>query len=73
MLKTATVLGLFGLVLLLAAIVSWVRLLDGPVSQRLDGQLALNPRAEPASRLLTLTLGLSAVAAILALVARFVP
>jgi hypothetical protein len=58
--------------LLLAAIVSWVKL-DGQGLWQLGGQLAVNPRAEVASRLLVLALFLSAVAVTLALVDHFAP
>lgn len=73
MVETANILACLSVIFLLAAIVSWVKLVHGPTRRRLDGQLAVNPQAELASQLLALTLILSAVAAALAVVGHFVP
>jgi hypothetical protein len=68
-----TIIGCFALLLLLAAIVSSAKLLHGPAAQRLDGKLASNPATERSSILLTLSLGLSTVAAVLAVIWHFLP
>ena len=73
MFEAANILGCLSVIFLLAAIVSWSKLVHGPACQRLDGQLAVNPRAERASQLLALALIMSAVAAALALVGHFAP
>ena len=65
-LEAAHVFGWFSAVVLLVAAAAWVKLLRGPAIQRLDDRLALNPNAEPASKLLVVALGLGAIAAVLA-------
>ena len=71
MLETAHVLGWFAAVVLSMAAVAWVKLLRGPAIQRLDDRLALNPNAEPASKLLVVALGLAGMAAVLAIAGWF--
>lgn len=70
---TATILGSFSLLLLIPAILGLARLVYRPAAQRLDGQLAFAPGSENASRLLVVILGLSAVAAVAAMIWRFAP
>ena len=70
-LEIGHVLGWFSAVVLLVAAAAWVRLLRGPAIQRLDGRLALNPNAEPASKLLVVALGLGGIAAVLAIAGWF--
>jgi hypothetical protein len=70
-LETAHVLGWFAAVVLSMAAVAWVKLLRGPAIQRLDDRLALNPNAEPASKLLVVALGLAGMAAVLAIAGWF--
>jgi hypothetical protein len=70
-LETAHVLGWFAAVVLSMAAVAWVKLLRGPAIQRLDDRLALNPNAEPASKLLMVALGLAGMAAVLAIAGWF--
>ena len=60
-------------VLLLAALLVWASLLKGPLLQRLNGSRASNARpAEIAARILATALGLSAIAAVVAIVGRMV-
>ncbi len=69
MLELARILGGFSAVLLVITIAAWLKLLRAPLLQRLDGRLGLNSGpAEIASQLLVMAAGLSAVAAILAVV-----
>lgn len=69
MLELGQVLGFFSAVLLILAGAAWVQLGRGPVLQRLDGPASSNSgQGELVSRLLILALGLSAVAAVLAVV-----
>ena len=71
MLEAARILGGFSAVLLVAAIVAWTKLLRGPALQRLDGRPDNSGQAEIASQLLVLAVGLSGIAAILAVVGWF--
>ena len=74
MLEAAPILGIFSAVLLVAAIAAWVRLLQGPALQRLDGRIGPSSgQAQLASQLLMLAAGLSAVAAVLAVAGWIVP
>lgn len=70
-LETAHVFGWSSAAVLLMAAAAWVKLLRGPAIQRLDGRLALNANAEPASKLLVLALGLGGIAAVLAMAGWF--
>jgi hypothetical protein len=70
-LETAQVVGWFSALVLLIAAAAWVKLLRGPAIERLDGRLALNRNAEPASKLLVVALGLGGVAAVLAIAGWF--
>jgi hypothetical protein len=69
--EIAHVFGWSSAVVLLMAAAVWVKLLRGPAIQRLDGRLALNRNAEPASKLLVVALGLAGVAAVLAITGWF--
>lgn len=73
MLPVPTIIGGFALLLLLAAIVSSAKLLYGPATQRLDGNLALNRTTERSSILLVGSLVLSLVAAGFAVIGHFLP
>lgn len=65
----AQMLALCSALLLLASIGIWGGVLRGPLLQRLDGSRAINVRpAELAARALALALGVSAFAALLAIV-----
>lgn len=56
-------------VLLVAALVTWLNLFRGPVLRPIDGRARLsNAQAELGSQLLVVATGLSAVAAVLAVV-----
>jgi hypothetical protein len=69
MLELARTLAFASALLMVISFVIWVSLLRGPLLQRLDGQRASN--AAPAAlavKLLLLAFGVSAVAAILAIV-----
>lgn len=74
MIEIARILGGSSAVLLLAALAAGASSLRNPLLQRLDGKRAFDsPQAEVASRLLLTAVGLSAVAAILAVWGRFAP
>jgi hypothetical protein len=65
--EAASTIGLFSALFLLASGAIWVGLLRGPLMQRLDGSRASNRRpAQFAIWVLILSLGLSAVAAVVA-------
>lgn len=65
--EAARILAVFSALLLLASVLIWTQRLRGPLLQRLDGRRASNDRpADLAVKALVLALGLSAVAAILA-------
>ena len=69
MLELARLLGGLSVVLLVIAVAAWVKVLRAPVLQRLDGRLEGESRAgEIASQLLVAATGLSAVAALVAVV-----
>jgi hypothetical protein len=67
MVETTRVLGSLAAVLLIAAVVAWVRLFRGPL-RRLDGRTEWDPgQAELASQLLMWAAGLSTAAAMAAI------
>jgi len=69
--EAAQILGLFSAAMLIVAVLTWVRLGRDSALLRLDGRsISDSGRAELASQLLVLAFGLSAVAALLAIVAR---
>ena len=68
MLETAGFLGWFSAALLFAAVAAWLKLGRGPLFQWLNGRSALKSgQVESASRLLVVAVGISAVAAVLAI------
>jgi len=68
MFEASHIITIFSAILLVAAGVAWVKLLSGPLVQRIDGLTRWNPaQAELASQLLICATGLSAAAAILAI------
>lgn len=69
MLEAARIIGCFSAILLVTAIATWVKLFRSPALQPIDGSAAPNGRVEIASQLLVLAVSLSAVAALLAIVA----
>lgn len=70
MLEFARILGALSAVLLVLAVAAWIKLAGGPVLQRLNGRRGSDTsEAESASRLVVLALGLSVVAAVLAVYA----
>lgn len=72
MLETSALVGWLSAALLFAAVAAWLKLGRGPVLQRLNGRRPLEKdQVEKASRLLVLAVGVSAVAAILAVVGAF--
>ena len=71
MLETSGFLGWLAAALLFAAGAAWLKLGRGPVLQRLNGRAKLKTeQVEGASRLLMAAVGLSAVAAVVALSGR---
>jgi hypothetical protein len=73
MLEGAQLFAVVSAALLLAAFLVWATLLKGPMLQRLDGSRASNARpAEIATWILASALGLSAIAAVVAIVGRIV-
>lgn len=73
MLETARIIGFVSAVLLLAAIGAWAKAIWTLLPQRLDGRALLDSKqAKFASELLFFAVGLSAVAAFLAVSAHFV-
>lgn len=69
MVDAANVLGLLSAVLLLMAVVAWIKLLHGPLLQRADGRAARDSaQGELASELLFWAAGLSMAAVALAIV-----
>ena len=71
MFDVPTMIGCFALLLLLGGIVASAKLLYGPAAQRLDGSLVSNPAAKLSSILLLASLGVSLVAAGLAVTLHF--
>lgn len=67
MIEAARILALLAVVALGAGLFGWVKLFRSPALQRLDGRRKRSfARAETASQLLLVAVGLSAVAAVLA-------
>ena len=67
MVEAGNVLGVIAAVLLLMAVVAWVKLIRGPLVQRLDGRTGMDEaQGELASKLLFWAAGLSSAAAFLA-------
>jgi len=68
MVEAADVLGVLAAVLLLMAVIAWVKLIRGPLMQRTDGNTGLDSaQGEFASELLLWAAGLSSAAAFLAI------
>ena len=66
--EAANVLGLLAAVLLLGAVIAWIKLIRGPLMQRTDGSTGTDSaQGELASELLFWAAGLSTAAAILAI------
>jgi hypothetical protein len=67
MVEAGNVLGVLSAVLLLMAVIAWVKLVRGPLMQRTDGRIGMDSaQGELASELLFWAAGLSSVAALLA-------
>ena len=67
MVEAANVLGVLAAVLLLIAVIAWVKLIRGPLMQRTDGHTAMDPaQGEFASELLIWAAALSSAAMFLA-------
>lgn len=67
MVATSSMLGWLAAALLFAAVAAWLKLRRGPLQQRSNGRAMLKTdQVEKASRLLVIALGVSAVAAIVA-------
>ena len=69
MLEAARIIGCLSAFLLITAIAAWVKLSRSPALQPIDGSASQNGRIEIASQILVLAVGLSAVAAVLAIAA----
>jgi hypothetical protein len=67
MVEAANVLGVLAAVMLLMAVVAWMKLIRGPLMQRTDGRTGISDQREFASELLFWAAGLSSVAALLAI------
>ena len=66
--EAANVLGLLAAVLLLGAVIAWIKLIRGPLMQRTDGSTGTDSaQGELASELLFWAAGLSTAAAFLAI------
>jgi len=67
MVEAGNVLGVLAAVLLLMAVIAWVKLVRGPLMQRIDGRTGMDHRqGEFASELLLWAAGLSTAAMFLA-------
>jgi len=67
MVEAGNVLGVSAAVLLLMAVIAWVKLIRGPLMQRTDGHAGMDPaQGEFASELLFWATGLSGAAVFLA-------
>ena len=67
MVEAGNVLGVLSAVLLLLAVIAWVKFIRGPLMQRTDGRIGMDSApGELASELLFWAAGLSGVAALLA-------
>lgn len=68
MYEAANILGALSAILLLIALVAWVKLIGGPLMQRTDGHIGMDPaQGEFASELLFWAAGLSSAAVISAI------
>lgn len=68
MVEASNVLGVLAAVLLLGAVIAWVKLIRSPLMQRTDGRTGINSaQSELASELLFWAAGLSSAAAFLAI------
>jgi len=68
MVEAGNVLGVLSAVLLLMAVIAWVKLVRGPLLQRKDGRTEMDSaQGELASELLFWAAGLSSAAALLAI------
>jgi hypothetical protein len=68
MVEASNVLGVLAAVLLLGAVMAWVKLVRGPLMQRTDGRTGMDSaQGELASELLFWAAGLSSAAAFLAI------
>jgi len=68
MVEASNVLGVLAAVLLLGAVIAWVKLIRGPLMQRTDGRTGIDStQGELASELLFWAAGLSSAAAFLAI------
>jgi hypothetical protein len=68
MIYASKVLGVLGAVLLLGAVIAWMKLINGPLMQRTDGSTGMDPaQGELASELLFWAAGLSSAAAFVAI------
>lgn len=68
MTEASTILGVLASVLLLMAVIAWVKLIRGPLMQRTDGSTAIDSaQGELAAELLFWAAGLSGAAALLAI------
>jgi len=69
MVEAANVLGVLAALLLLMAVISWIKLIQGPLKQRTDGSTGMDSaQGEFAAELLFWAGGLSSVAALLAII-----
>lgn len=72
MLETSYIIAGLSAAVLTVAVVAWVKLFNGPALQRMDGGREPDPaKAELASQMLIVAVGLSAIAAILAVIRWF--
>ena len=68
MVEASNVVGVLAAVLLLGAVIAWVKLIRGPLMQRTDGRMGMDSaQGELASELLFWAAGLSTAAALLAI------
>lgn len=68
MIEAANILGVLAAVLLLMAVIAWVKLIRGPLMQRTDGSTGIDSaQGELAAELLFWAAGLSGAAALLAI------
>lgn len=70
---TKTLLELGSVILLVAGAFGFGRMFLRPAAQRTDRKMAVSPSAENASRLLVVTVGLSVMMALFAVIWRFTP
>jgi len=68
MVEAGNVLGVLAAVLLLMAVIAWIKLIRSPLLQRADGRTGMDPaEGEFASELLLWAAGLSSAAVVLAI------